>query len=47
MTTLSQREPLSLKCICPDHHEVPFYCPKHGRVENLELTTSSRLINTA
>jgi hypothetical protein len=25
--------PMNLNCICPGNH-VPFYCPKHGCVEN-------------
>jgi hypothetical protein len=26
-------EPVNMKCICPGNR-VPFYCPKHGSVEN-------------
>ena len=31
--SLPNCEPMAVKCICPGK-EVPFYCSRHGRVEN-------------
>ena len=31
--SLAPSEPRVRKCLCAGH-EIPFYCPAHGRVEN-------------